>query len=190
MDDEEDPRERERLARESEKRTKHEKLQADRKLLPMFPYREGLLEAIAKYQVVIIVGETGSGKTTQVSSLLGHDIVVFDAHTSASHQNPCTKRGPCSCFMLNTSGHITAQSPLASITIITIMLKKYALPFLNLHEPDWVYWRGPQQGKFQTLSAYLTGSAGYACRFRSICMRQATASRARLGARSPDVWRP
>ena len=66
-DDEEDPRERERKAREEEKRSKHEKLQADRKLLPMFPYREGLLEAIAEHQVLIIVGETGSGKTTQVS---------------------------------------------------------------------------------------------------------------------------
>ena len=67
MEDEEDPRERERKAREAEKRSKQEKLQADRKLLPMFPYREGLLEAIAEHQVLIIVGETGSGKTTQVT---------------------------------------------------------------------------------------------------------------------------
>ena len=66
--DDEDPRERERKARAAEKQSKQEKLQADRKLLPMFPYREGLLEAIAEHQILIIVGETGSGKTTQVDA--------------------------------------------------------------------------------------------------------------------------
>lgn len=66
VDDEEDPREKERKARAAEKQSKQEKLQADRKLLPMFPFREPLLEAIAEHQVLIIVGETGSGKTTQV----------------------------------------------------------------------------------------------------------------------------
>lgn len=56
----------ERAKREAEAKSEHEKLLAERKTLPIFPYREQLLDAIAKYQVVIIVGETGSGKTTQV----------------------------------------------------------------------------------------------------------------------------
>ncbi len=54
----------ERLA---EAKSEHEKLLAERKLLPIYPYREELLDAVAAYQIVVIVGETGSGKTTQVS---------------------------------------------------------------------------------------------------------------------------
>ena len=51
----------------AEAKSDHEKLLAERKLLPIYPYREQLLDAVAEYQVVVIVGETGSGKTTQVS---------------------------------------------------------------------------------------------------------------------------
>ncbi|CAG8843502.1 42344_t:CDS:2, partial [Gigaspora margarita] len=36
-----------------------------RKSLPKFAYREKLLNAINEYQTLVIVGETGSGKTTQ-----------------------------------------------------------------------------------------------------------------------------
>ncbi|MCJ1309415.1 hypothetical protein MMC25_003074 [Agyrium rufum] len=41
-----------------------------RKSLPIYQYRDDLLAAIAEYQVVIIVGETGSGKTTQIPQYL------------------------------------------------------------------------------------------------------------------------
>ncbi len=51
--------------------------------LPIFPYREGLLKAIEEYQVLIIVGETGSGKTTQVTQYL--------------HEAGYTKRGVVGC---------------------------------------------------------------------------------------------
>ena len=34
--------------------------------LPMFKYKEELLEAIRDHQIIIIVAETGSGKTTQI----------------------------------------------------------------------------------------------------------------------------
>ena len=54
--------ERERREREAEKQSEFDKLQADRRLLPMFPYREQLLQAVAEHQVIIIVGETGSGE--------------------------------------------------------------------------------------------------------------------------------
>ncbi|KAI8996726.1 P-loop containing nucleoside triphosphate hydrolase protein [Gaertneriomyces semiglobifer] len=37
-----------------------------RKELPIFTYRDEILEAIAQFQCLIIVGDTGSGKTTQV----------------------------------------------------------------------------------------------------------------------------
>lgn len=59
----------ERAKKESAAKSAHERILADRKLLPIFPYREQLLDAVAQYQVVVIVGETGSGKTTQASHI-------------------------------------------------------------------------------------------------------------------------
>lgn len=47
-----------------------EKIEQCRKSLPMFTYREQLLDAIDKNQIIIIVGETGSGKTTQIPQYL------------------------------------------------------------------------------------------------------------------------
>ncbi|MCJ1375604.1 Cyclin-dependent kinase catalytic subunit [Loxospora ochrophaea] len=41
-----------------------------RKSLPIYTFREELLKAVAEYQVLIIVGETGSGKTTQIPQYL------------------------------------------------------------------------------------------------------------------------
>lgn len=41
-----------------------------RRALPVFAYREELLEAVDNYQTIIIVGETGSGKTTQIPQYL------------------------------------------------------------------------------------------------------------------------
>lgn len=63
-----------------EQRFLHEQLKAaerkaasiedTRKSLPIYSFREQLLDAISKYQVLIIVGETGSGKTTQIPQYL------------------------------------------------------------------------------------------------------------------------
>ncbi|KAJ7978712.1 ATP-dependent RNA helicase [Quillaja saponaria] len=60
-----------------------EKLQEDRKTLPIFPYREELLKAVDEHQVLVIVGETGSGKTTQIPQYL--------------HEAGYTKRGKIAC---------------------------------------------------------------------------------------------
>ncbi|XP_019153237.1 PREDICTED: pre-mRNA-splicing factor ATP-dependent RNA helicase DEAH1-like isoform X3 [Ipomoea nil] len=60
-----------------------EKLQADRKTLPIYPYRDELLQAINDHQVLVIVGETGSGKTTQIPQYL--------------HEAGYTKRGMVGC---------------------------------------------------------------------------------------------
>ncbi|XP_006345153.1 putative pre-mRNA-splicing factor ATP-dependent RNA helicase DHX16 isoform X2 [Solanum tuberosum] len=60
-----------------------EKLQEDRKTLPMYPYRDDLLQAINDHQVLVIVGETGSGKTTQIPQYL--------------HEAGYTKRGKIGC---------------------------------------------------------------------------------------------
>ena len=60
-----------------------EKLQEDRKTLPIYPYRDDLLQAVEQYQVLVIVGETGSGKTTQILQYL--------------HEAGYTKRGKVGC---------------------------------------------------------------------------------------------
>ncbi|KAJ6843325.1 pre-mRNA-splicing factor ATP-dependent RNA helicase DEAH1 [Iris pallida] len=58
-------------------------LQDERKLLPIYPYREELLQAVNDHQVIVIVGETGSGKTTQIPQYL--------------HEAGYTKRGKVGC---------------------------------------------------------------------------------------------
>ena len=41
-----------------------------RKSLPIYAHRDELLDAVSKYQVLIVVAETGSGKTTQLPQYL------------------------------------------------------------------------------------------------------------------------
>ena len=50
--------------------TEHEKILRGRKKLPVYPYREEFLQAVQENKVIIIVGETGSGKTTQIPQYL------------------------------------------------------------------------------------------------------------------------
>ncbi|KAK2657156.1 hypothetical protein Ddye_010208 [Dipteronia dyeriana] len=54
----------------SRQKSAFEMLQEDRKTLPIYPYHHSLLQAIEDYQVLVIVGETGSGKTTQIPQYL------------------------------------------------------------------------------------------------------------------------
>ncbi|XAR49995.1 RNA helicase [Bertholletia excelsa] len=60
-----------------------EKLQEDRKTLPIYKFRDELLQAVHDHQVIVIVGETGSGKTTQIPQYL--------------HEAGYTKRGMIGC---------------------------------------------------------------------------------------------
>lgn len=50
--------------------SKREKIKLVRESLPIYSYRESLMELVNTYQVLIIVGETGSGKTTQIPQYL------------------------------------------------------------------------------------------------------------------------
>ncbi|KAG6903268.1 Cyclin-dependent kinase catalytic subunit [Termitomyces sp. Mi166 len=45
-------------------------IEETRKNLPIYAFKEGLLEAIRDHQVLIVVAETGSGKTTQLTQYL------------------------------------------------------------------------------------------------------------------------
>ncbi|TFK86939.1 P-loop containing nucleoside triphosphate hydrolase protein [Polyporus arcularius HHB13444] len=45
----------------------------ERKSLPIYKLRDALLQAIREHQVLIVVGDTGSGKTTQMTQYLAED---------------------------------------------------------------------------------------------------------------------
>lgn len=45
-------------------------MEETRKSLPIYQFRDQIIDAVAKHQVLIIVGETGSGKTTQLPQYL------------------------------------------------------------------------------------------------------------------------
>ncbi|CAF1622309.1 unnamed protein product, partial [Adineta ricciae] len=55
---------------EDEHKRKQRTLQETRKTLPIYQFREDLMKAIRDHQVLIIEGETGSGKTTQLTQYL------------------------------------------------------------------------------------------------------------------------
>ncbi|KAJ7454911.1 pre-mRNA splicing factor [Mycena galericulata] len=57
-------------ARIDEVERRVQSLEATRKSLPIYSCRDQLLEAVHKHQVLIIVAETGSGKTTQLPQYL------------------------------------------------------------------------------------------------------------------------
>ncbi|KAG6372887.1 pre-mRNA splicing factor [Boletus reticuloceps] len=57
-----------RQIEEAEQRVKT--IEETRKSLPVYTYREELLDAIKQHQVLIVVAETGSGKTTQLPQYL------------------------------------------------------------------------------------------------------------------------
>ncbi|KAI8096032.1 P-loop containing nucleoside triphosphate hydrolase protein [Thamnidium elegans] len=44
----------------------HDRIREQRENLPTFEYKHDLIEAIREYSILVIIGETGSGKTTQI----------------------------------------------------------------------------------------------------------------------------
>lgn len=69
-DDDEDEIEKELRQKAEEQKSELESLALERSLLPIFPYRNELLKAVEEHQVLIIVAETGAGKTTQIPQYL------------------------------------------------------------------------------------------------------------------------
>jgi ATP-dependent RNA helicase DHX8/PRP22 len=45
-------------------------IKEQRESLPVFTFREQLIQAVRENQILIVVGETGSGKTTQLTQYL------------------------------------------------------------------------------------------------------------------------
>ncbi len=49
--------------------TRYFDILSKRKQLPIWEHKEQFLEVVRNHQVIVLVGETGSGKTTQVTKL-------------------------------------------------------------------------------------------------------------------------
>ncbi|CAJ0845483.1 539_t:CDS:10 [Entrophospora sp. SA101] len=56
----------------------YERINSDRQKLPIYKYRNEILKKIEENQVVIICGETGCGKSTQVPQLIVEDMILND----------------------------------------------------------------------------------------------------------------
>lgn len=54
----------------SEQQKKRMNIKETKESLPVYPFRDDLIAAIRQHQVLIIEGETGSGKTTQIPQYL------------------------------------------------------------------------------------------------------------------------
>ncbi|KAF6729435.1 putative pre-mRNA-splicing factor ATP-dependent RNA helicase DHX16 [Oryzias melastigma] len=70
----------------SQAELKKQSMQEVRRSLPIFPYREDLLAAINEHQVLVIEGETGSGKTTQIPQYL-----MEEGYTQGGMKIGCTQ---------------------------------------------------------------------------------------------------
>jgi len=60
-------------------------IEETRRSLPIFPFKEDLLNAISSHQVLIIEGETGCGKTTQIPQYLRDAVRSVMLHICAMY---------------------------------------------------------------------------------------------------------
>ena len=66
----------------SDAEKKRMSMKETRESLPIYPFRMDLIEAIGEHQVLIIEGETGSGKTTQIAQYIIEEVSPFQTSLS------------------------------------------------------------------------------------------------------------
>ncbi|KAK7712032.1 hypothetical protein SLS57_007907 [Botryosphaeria dothidea] len=80
-------KEQQRLAQQiTAAEAKAKSIQETRKSLPIYSWKDQMMEAIANYQTIVIVAETGSGKTTQIPQFL------HEAGYTSKEENGKTKK--------------------------------------------------------------------------------------------------
>uniref|UniRef100_W8BKG6 RNA helicase n=1 Tax=Ceratitis capitata TaxID=7213 RepID=W8BKG6_CERCA len=70
----------------SEAEWKRMTIEETQKSLPVYPFKEDLIEAVREHQILIVEGETGSGKTTQIPQYL-----VESGFTEGNKKIGCTQ---------------------------------------------------------------------------------------------------
>lgn len=63
------------LFKKQQSSSRYQRLLKEREQLPVFKYKHTLIETLKKHRVVVVAGETGSGKSTQVPHFLLEDLL-------------------------------------------------------------------------------------------------------------------
>lgn len=66
------------LFRRLQSTPKYQRLLKERQQLPVFKHRASIVETLKRHRVVVVAGETGSGKSTQVPHFLLEDLLLND----------------------------------------------------------------------------------------------------------------
>nr|XP_055109132.1 ATP-dependent RNA helicase DHX29 isoform X4 [Symphalangus syndactylus] len=64
------------LFRKLQSTPKYQRLLKERQQLPVFQHRDSIVETLKRHRVVVVAGETGSGKSTQVPHFLLEDLLL------------------------------------------------------------------------------------------------------------------
>ena len=102
---------REGKQRSGETRAQRMTMREQRESLPIFHVRAELLQVIADNQVVIIIGETGSGKTTQLTQYLREEGYSSYGMIGCTQVRDRSRVLPLT-FRANPSHHLTCSLPL------------------------------------------------------------------------------
>lgn len=104
--------------------------------LPVFPFREELLAAIADHQILIIEGETGSGKTTQIPQYLYEE--VLSPHPQAAGLAGLLGHNPKWLFSLSFPLNREACEDLELVTCAFSLPATVSAPGMGLVPLAWM----------------------------------------------------
>ena len=71
-----------KLFRKLQSTPKYQRLLKERQQLPVFKHRNSIVETLKRHRVVVVAGETGSGKSTQVPHFLLEDLLLNEWGTT------------------------------------------------------------------------------------------------------------
>lgn len=118
----------------------HLPLNAQRQRLPVFQYRNHILYLLEKYQTLVLIGETGCGKSTQVPQYLfeiGHRVCVTQPRVTAAVTLACRvaeERGETLGGQVGYAAAMTSQrTPETGIVFMTegvLLREMFASPLL------------------------------------------------------------